>query len=412
LINLNNPLTHCFDSLGGDLTPYARKIHGSFNLPPGYRLEFVPREATFTEPITEESITSSGATSISCNYNSVKILIALGQAIYSITTLYRAQGDQIGEFGYAAFGLTVAPYAVISVLNLIGSLVCPEYPSLYLVESTIMQEASRRGPEYFFDGTVGKLDEDYIKGNSELESNNETPQWLPETAKVVLDPLGHLRLDVEPINEPSISIRGAGRNQSSSCATAKYAADRHGMKILPQGQRLEPESGSSSSLVLVPSSNPTKQANFQRNYQRFQILDVSRWKYWKLTMQHDAKAFVNEQHLGDGDAWCLCIMLNFIPIAIIGGLSHFDKGRSTTSERGWTMAWFSCGMLFGPLLSDIAFLDTVQTYSPESAWWISRDPRFIVKIVLYILLYAAPAIGGFVVVGQMLNSYGTCISVS
>ena len=32
------------------LTPYAREIHGSFNLPPGYRLAFVPKYATFIDP--------------------------------------------------------------------------------------------------------------------------------------------------------------------------------------------------------------------------------------------------------------------------------------------------------------------------------------------------------------------------
>jgi hypothetical protein len=88
-------------------TRYARKIHGAFQLPPGYRLEFVPRRAAFIDTTSEESLNSSGTTSISCNYSSVKIFIALAQAIYSIATIYRTRGDQIREFGYAAFGLTV-----------------------------------------------------------------------------------------------------------------------------------------------------------------------------------------------------------------------------------------------------------------------------------------------------------------
>ena len=103
------------------LTPYAREIHGSFNLPPGDRLAFVPKYATFIDPGREPKITSSATTSVACNYNSIKILIALVQAIYSITTLYRSRGDQITKFGYASFGLTVARYAVISIHSPIGS---------------------------------------------------------------------------------------------------------------------------------------------------------------------------------------------------------------------------------------------------------------------------------------------------
>jgi hypothetical protein len=270
-------------------SPHAREIHGSFNIPPGYVLNFVPRKATFIDFNSKESFTSSGTTSVSCSYNSAKILIALGQAIYSIITLYRSRGDQIAQYGYAAFGLTVAPYAVASTLNLLGSLVCPEYPALYLVESTIMQEARRRGAQYFFKGAVGKLDE----------------------------------------NENNLEL---------------------------------------------------------------------------LTQDHD--------DLRISAAW-LCILLISIPIAIIGGISRFDKGRSTAAERGWTMAWLSCGMLFGPLFSSGFFLDRgEEKETHEDAWRESRSPRSSLGHLFFILWFAAPAIGGFVVVGRMLNAYGICITVS
>ena len=48
------------------------------------------------------------------------------QAVWAIITLYRARADQIQEFGCAAFGLTVAPYAFMSVMNIIGSLLNQE----------------------------------------------------------------------------------------------------------------------------------------------------------------------------------------------------------------------------------------------------------------------------------------------
>jgi hypothetical protein len=36
-------------------------------------------------------------------------------------------------------------------------------------------------------------------------------------------------------------------------------------------------------------------------------------------------------------------------ISIIGAISHFEPGRSTKSERGWTMAWLVAGQFPGTL---------------------------------------------------------------
>jgi hypothetical protein len=102
------------------------QTHGYHNIPSGYHFEIVPRRATLIDLYLYSG--NAGTGRISYNYSLVKILVSLGQAIYAIFTLYRARGDQIVQFGYAEFGLTVAPYAVVSVLNLLGSLLCPEFP--------------------------------------------------------------------------------------------------------------------------------------------------------------------------------------------------------------------------------------------------------------------------------------------
>jgi hypothetical protein len=58
-------------------------------------------------------------------------------------------------YGYAAFGLTVALYTVMALVNLVSNLVSATYPNLYLVETLIMREAiDRRGK---FVGVVGSL---------------------------------------------------------------------------------------------------------------------------------------------------------------------------------------------------------------------------------------------------------------
>jgi len=111
------------------------------------------------EPLPENEATCT----IYYNYNLLKSVIALGQALYGISTLYQAPGDQISQYGYVAFSLTVAPYATMSVVNLIAAFFYPDYPEAYLVETSILVEARSRGGK--FQGVAGRL----IETESTLE---------------------------------------------------------------------------------------------------------------------------------------------------------------------------------------------------------------------------------------------------
>jgi hypothetical protein len=168
---------------GDDLRRTKLRIQGSFLLPPGYRVVLVPRDASFLES------SDRPRTTLMYNYSFVKILVSLGQAIYAIFTLYRARGDQIAQFGYAAFGLTVAPYAVVSILNLFGSFICPEFSALYMVDSTTMEESRNRGAMFSFDGVVGKLHEEVI--HTEPVANqvdtHQPIKWIPEPLTFLIE---------------------------------------------------------------------------------------------------------------------------------------------------------------------------------------------------------------------------------
>ena len=83
--------------------------------------------------------------------------------------LYRARGGQISCYGYAAFGLTVIPYLIMSLLNSFADAVTPSYPTCYLVRSEEMDEAERREGCYF-DGVVGRLVRQETNGD-EAESD-------------------------------------------------------------------------------------------------------------------------------------------------------------------------------------------------------------------------------------------------
>jgi hypothetical protein len=73
---------------------------------------------------------------------------------------------------------------------------------------------------------------------------------------------------------------------------------------------------------------------------------------------------------------------------IILGLSHFSGRQSTVAQRAWTVTWLIAGS-FGENISDM---------------WKSAPFAVLAGIVIY----GAPAIGGFIVVFQMLRVYGIC----
>ncbi|KAJ7683952.1 hypothetical protein B0H14DRAFT_2654567 [Mycena olivaceomarginata] len=126
----------------------SRKIHGVIRkLPPGYKFEVVPRNAVIEIP-TAGADTRSVV--ICTSQQTAKLMVAILQTFYGAVTLYRARGDQLARYGYAAFALTVAPYTVMSLINLVGG---PSHTYL----SHYVSHRQSDTPEPYFDGTVGRL---------------------------------------------------------------------------------------------------------------------------------------------------------------------------------------------------------------------------------------------------------------
>jgi hypothetical protein len=90
--------------------------------------------------------------SLAADYSAAKLLVSLAQAVWASVTLYQARGNQVQLYGYAAFGLTVAPYAFMSVVNSVATLLTPSYQAVYLLRTPIMDEAEQRGG--FFEGEL------------------------------------------------------------------------------------------------------------------------------------------------------------------------------------------------------------------------------------------------------------------
>ena len=251
---------------------------------------------------------------ISNNYSILKIAISIGQLLYAVaTTLYATRGGQITLFGYAAFGLTVTPYAWMSLVNLLGNASRPDYSTLFLVHTQSLEELQKeikqdKKSEFPFDGAVGMITEE-----------------------------------------------------------AKLQALRHNMDL---------------------------------------ELGVINWALFLVPY-----------------------MAMLVPIAILGTITRLSPGASQLYQRVWVMTWLvfgTGGALYGRAISppkrfirrhSAGFFYMHKTFfqpahtSLRTSYKFALTPVFSIPVLIAILGYAVPPIGGFVVVGQMIMQYGSCIEI-
>ena len=97
-----------------------------------------------------------------------------------------------------------------------------------------------------------------------------------------------------------------------------------------------------------------------------------------------------------------------IPIILIGCLTHFKKGESTRAQRVWTMMWLVFGIIFGPYFEAVlSWQRLVEVFIGQSG-----PLKEFGNLIMSWGCLGVPAIGGFVVVGQMLKAYGSCTLLS
>jgi len=136
--------------------PSNRRVHGILALskeyeliqvPPGTPLVAYPIIPATADPDSDaqEQISSAKDIRLPCNYSIPKVLIGLAQIIISAVTLYQARGNQIDIYGYGAFGLSVAPYAFMSLVNIVTALLTPEYPAMFVVHTPTLEQALKEG---------------------------------------------------------------------------------------------------------------------------------------------------------------------------------------------------------------------------------------------------------------------------
>ena len=256
------------------------EMNGFIELSDEYHLVYVPDDAE-VEPMVSEEKKPRYAVTLSRKWELAKALVAIFQTVYSCITLYRARANQLQQFGYASFGLTVAPYAIMSVVNLLGNAVTPSYAALHLVESHDLREAARRKEDQLED-TVGKLKE----GTTDAATFTGTFETIE---------------DAKHIYTMSFKREVSYPGSTTDTKTESYRAQVRVDENAKGGKGFIAE----TVLTQVHRDSPLRHG-LVRYTIRFLVM--------------------------------------FAPILINGAISGFQPGNSTPSQRGWTMSWLLVGI--------------------------------------------------------------------
>ena len=375
-------------SKGLRLDPDCVKVHGFCKLSPGYALSYVPedmkvcpryvneghpnvRSAIRTRNLAALMTALWSDTKVATSHSAPRILFSLMQTISGGFSLYRAQGSQIERYGFAAFGLTVLPYMIVSVFNFIGSLLTNEYEMMYMVHSSIMEEMIKRGGAV--DGVVGTL-ADCEEPESAAASSQE--RVLPEGASL------QFQLDGDSIRYRDLSQTSA---YSDALALTPLSTPKRSVTDIVIRERrwwkrfchwyrvkrkglIKPEVPPGTTVIFIPAHHSFTRVPMPSYEPFIRVLTVA-----------------------------LLIGAVAVPYITIYLLSGFRKAQSTNSQRTFVLNWLICGQLMG--------------YAVGSVEKLSGRRELLKGFLIIFVSYGSYCLSGFVTVAQQMLEMGKCTAV-
>ena len=334
----------------------------------------------------------------------VKGLASVAQLVFSSITLYRTRGPQIQQYGYAAFGLSVFPYALMSFVNLVVVIIVGEYTTLFVLRTAISDEAKRCGGR--ISGEIGTLHEKspvekgrsieigndgedkHVSTLSKADDSNDGAPELP-----VLEKGGDLLGELEA-NKTTTTLPEAKEKLDDGTGEEKKDGSRAGKPLIPAKIRVEDGvlfitmKGRTGRFKLVENDDACDGNTFH-----FRVSAVTNQE----TIPKREAPPVTFTHL-NRSYYLFFTILAVLPYVFIFLLTGFGKGNSTPAERGWMMSW----LVFSQISTFFGFeFSTVNRND-------IAGPGEAACFIITILIFSTPAIGGFVMVGKMLLELGSC----
>lgn len=367
--------------------------------------------------IKNSSISTRKGSGISCSHNFLASLAGIGQLYFAVASIYKASINQIDTFGYAAYSLTVIPYALMTAVNLIALVITPDYPAVYMVESSIMVEARSRGG--LFTGTVGVLDE--VEGDTPgIPSDKQEPcPW-----EVKLNGKQKYRMHEIKAPAPDQPVK------SETTAVGTIILGNGLPTVWDPAKKVISYPKFIEWLIIfyvVVMEDQMDEFPGLRLYYRFRNRDlrdikpspyrvlyrlsnkgnpspkpqvilprIGRFKYNPLTSFDRSLCVASD---------LLLIGVIISPYIIIYALTGYNPQKSTFSERFWVTLW----MVFGQLAILVSIMWTfVDRFMSEG---LMIELRWGLFISLFCgAVWMVPAFGGFVVVARMILKFNICES--
>ena len=335
----------------------------------------------------------------------VKGLASVVQLVFSSITLYEARGSQLQRYGYAAFGLSVFPYTLMTFVNLVVGTIVGEYSTLFVLRTVISDEAKRCGGT--ISGEIGTLPE-VTPGQSAnaVESPVEEDHGLNAIFAIFLY-IRHFILSKFPEVDAKTTKTGTPHKVIRSVGAGGVGKDGSEVSedpvVFPSGEPL-------TAAYLRVEDGGVLVITMKGRTGRFQLIEsgdaidddpLTTFHFHVSAVTNQEKV---QKRLGEDLAEIVSFFHSFInlilmilPYVFIFLLTGFRKGDSTEAQRGWMMSW----LVFNQVFSLCGFLFSINHID-------IGGPMQAALCIMIILLYSIPAIGGFVVVGRMLLEFGTC----
>lgn len=405
------------------------QIFGAYELPDGYELAYVPPSAIIEQfsslnDTAEHKPSQKLQFNLSSVYSFASALVSIVQILYALSGLYRSRSDQVTKYGYAAFSFTVLPYVIMSFVNLLGNLFTPRYSTMYLVRNEIMEEAIRRGGK--FEGTVGVLEsapldvEDTFVFSATLEEA-EQELWKFKLGKKI-----YLPGDIEPLSE-GLSHQEQATSEEMPENSSKAPEVTTAVTSATNDEAKTPEQsiGDEKTINEKKKKKEKKSKKDKKADNKPLLICPSCYNFNTIEQKHgNVMSISNTKQFYRVGKWLLqalrlCIVA--LPLAVIGGMSQFKAGSSTVAQRAWTMTWLAVGMgiPYQSMIANMVFGEAAKVLEGRRRLRRNRSDKRakhafrshlgnFIGTVLFLALLAAPAIGGFVVVAQMLRESASC----
>ncbi|CCM06005.1 uncharacterized protein FIBRA_08248 [Fibroporia radiculosa] len=363
-------------------------LHGEQRLPAGYTLA-IPADKSITGRIIGTTISEPDKVKIHHPPNLLRVAAAIVQIVSAIVTIATSTTDQLTNWGYSSYMLSVIPYALMSAMNLACTGVVGDYSSGYVLRTHIMEEARRR-PSALFDGTVGTLkDRSDLIGSRGASGYTAVKLCLKERTFDRSEQIAKVL-----VVETEYGVKEFLYNPGSTDCDVRFRISaishdgpgNYGHSPKPQHKMdtLDSDVISESETLVNEDESPfSENPPYKDIFRHSAFKEVSWFEILYISISF--------------------IVALLIPYVLIYVFTNFDKGeKSTFAQRAWMMTWLAA--------------DQVSALGTLIAWlvwtkWAGVIPTFVHYCFISVL--TIPAMGGFIVVGQMFledRGFGTCLN--